>query len=403
MGVISRRRLLATMGVAAGAAVGAGGVELLHASRPDPSWAPPTAVPFTGTHQAGIITPPQNHLCFAAFDVTTTDRRRLVGLLRRWSEAARQLTAGIVVPEDSAESDGLVPARLTVTFGVGPMLFEADGKDRFGLRARRPEPLVQIPPMPGDALEVSRSDGDIGIQACADDPVVARHAIRTLTRLAGEDALLRWRQLGFRPTASTSIQQPTPRNLMGQKDGTNNIKLEDQQALDREVWVGDGDVDWMRGGSYLVARRIRMLLEPWDRTPKQRQDEIIGRERQTGAPLGGRQEHDPVDLSRRGEDGRLVIPADAHIRVAAPSVNHGVRILRRGYSFDDGLDLNGHVDAGLFFICFQQDPRRQFIPIQQRLAAHDALNGFIQHRASAVFACPGGVGETGWVGEQLFA
>jgi deferrochelatase/peroxidase EfeB len=403
MGAVSRRRFLAAMGVAGGAAVGAGGVELLHARRLEGQPDRRATVPFAGTHQAGIVTPMQSHLCFGTFDVATTDREALVDLLRRWSDAARQLSEGLVAADDSAETDGLFPARLTITFGFGPTLFDTQGVDRFGLRERRPRPLVEIPPMPGDALEAAASGGDIGIQACADDPFVARHAIRTMARLAGRDALLRWRQTGFGPTATTSRQQPTPRNLMGHKDGTNNIRLEDRETLDREVWAGDDDLPWMRGGTYLVARRIRMLLEPWDRTPEQRQNEIIGRDRQRGAPLGGHQEHDPVDLAARGTDGRPLIPANAHIRLAAPSVNNGARLLRRGYSFDDGVDLNGHMDAGLFFICFQRDPRRQFIPMQQRLASHDALNGFIQHRASAVFACPGGAGDTGWVGQALFA
>jgi deferrochelatase/peroxidase EfeB len=390
------------MGVAGGAVVGVGGSELWHSARPEGPVGQRALVPFEGVHQAGIVTPVQSHLCFGAFDVTATTRARLVSLLRRWTQAARQLTAG-QISEDSAETDGLVPARLTITFGFGPTLFEVQGRDRFGLGERRPAPLVQIPPMPGDALDPARSHGDLGVQACADDPFVARHALRTLTRLAADDALVRWRQTGFAPAATTSTRQPTPRNLLGHKDGTNNLQLEDGPALDREVWVGEGDGGWMAGGTYLVARRIRMLLEPWDRTPPERQNQIIGRDRQTGAPLGGQREHDPVDLAARGGDGRLVVPSTAHIRLAAPSVNAGARLLRRSYSFDDGVDLNGHLDAGLFFLCFQRDPRRQFIPIQQRLAAGDALNGFIQHRASAIFACPGGVGETGYVGQALLA
>lgn len=403
MATVSRRRLLAAMGVAGGAVIGVGGAQLWHAADPDRLGDRRATVPFTGLHQAGIITPVQGHLCFGAFDVTATSRAGLVGLLQRWTLAARQLTTGQLPPGDSAEADGLVPAHLTITFGFGPSLFGAKGRDRFGLRTRRPAPLVEIPPMPGDALEPTHSQGDLAVQACADDPFVARHALRTLTRLAAGDALLRWRQTGFAPAAATSTSQPTPRNLLGHKDGTNNLTLEDTGALDREVWAAGDDVAWMQAGTYLVTRRIRMVLEAWDRTPLERQNQIIGRDRHSGAPLGGQREHDPVDLAARGPDGRLRIPPNAHIRLAAPAGNRGARLLRRSYSFDDGLDLNGQLDAGLFFICFQRDPRRQFIPIQQRLAAGDALNGFIQHRASAVFACPGGIGETGYVGQALLA
>jgi deferrochelatase/peroxidase EfeB len=400
---VSRRRLLAAMGVASGAVIGVGGAQLWHTANPDRLMDPRATVPFTGLHQAGIITPVQSHLCFGAFDVTATSRAGLVGLLQRWTQAAQQLTAGHLPPGDSAEADGLVPARLTITFGFGPSLFEAEGRDRFGLRTRRPAPLVEIPPMSGDALEPTHSHGDLAVQACADDPFVVRHALRTLIRLAAGDAVLRWRQTGFAPAAATSSSQPTPRNLLGHKDGTNNLTLQDTQALDREVWAAADDVPWMQAGTYLVARRIRMLLEAWDRTPLERQNQVIGRDRQSGAPLGGQREHDPVDLVARGADGRQRIPPDAHIRLTAPAVNGGARLLRRSYSFDDGLDLNRQLDAGLFFICFQRDPRRQFIPIQQRLADADALNGFIQHRASAIFACPGGTGDTGYVGQVLLA
>jgi deferrochelatase/peroxidase EfeB len=365
---VSRRRVLAALGVLTGAAAGGGAVGTL--GLPRSGSVAPAVVPFAGTQQAGIVTPPQAHLCFAAFDVTAPTRSALVSLLRRWSDAAGQLTAGVLGPGDSPEADAL-PARLTVTFGFGPTLFDAGGVDRFGLRDRRPAPLLPVPPMPGDALDPDRSDGDLAVQACADDPVVARHAVRTLARLAGRDAVPRWRQTGF----------AAARNLFGYRDGTANPTSE--RDLDTHVWVGADDQPWMRAGSYLVVRRIRMLLEAWDRVPVDRQDAIVGRRRSTGA--------------------RLPAPVDAHVRLAAPAGNGGARLLRRGYAYDDGLTPSGHADAGLFFLCFQRDPRRQFTAIQRRLAANDAMRGFVQHRASAVFACPGGVGPTGWVGEALFS
>jgi deferrochelatase/peroxidase EfeB len=212
---------------------------------------------------------------------------------------------------------------------------------------------------------------------------------------------MRWSQLGFGRTASTSRSQETPRNLMGFKDGTANIKAEDSEAMDRFVWVAGEGPAWMRGGSYLVSRRIRMLLEVWDRSALEDQEQTIGRAKYSGAPLGGRDEFEPLDLAP--EDGkRPAIPVDAHVRLASGAENGGERILRRGYSFTDGVDESlGELDAGLFFICFQRDPERQFVAIQRRLGSGDALNEYIKHVGSAVFAVPPGARPNGYVGETL--
>jgi deferrochelatase/peroxidase EfeB len=299
-------------------------------------------------------------------------------------------------PDDTGEAQDLPPARLTVTFGFGPSLFRRDSEDRFGLAARRPAALAELPPFASDALDPDRSGGDLCVQACADDPQVAFHAVRNLARIGRGAVVMRWSQLGFGRTSSTSRAQATPRNLMGFKDGTNNIKLEDTDALERFVWVGANDEPaWLRGGSYLVARRIRMLIEVWDRASLADQQATIGRVKHTGAPLGGAHEFDPVRLS--------ALPVDAHIRLAAPAENGKVRILRRGYSFTDGMDPRlGQLDAGLFFISFQRDPQ-QFFHLQQRLAHTDALNEYISHTGSAIFACPPGTGTGGYVGAGLFA
>jgi deferrochelatase/peroxidase EfeB len=143
------------------------------------------------------------------------------------------------------------------------------------------------------------------------------------------------------------------------------------------------------------VRRIRMLLEAWDRTSLREQQDTIGRTKLEGAPLGSRREHDVPDLSR--------LSGDAHIRLAAPAENKGIRILRRGYSFADGVDpVTAQLDAGLFFIAYQRDPRRQFVPLQQRLGNEDALNEYIKHIASAAFAVPPGFQAGGYVGQSLF-
>jgi deferrochelatase/peroxidase EfeB len=407
----SRRGFLGGALGLAGAAAG-GGAGFATAKAPEADALPSSgAVPFYGPHQAGIATPAQDRLAFAAFDVTSTDMADLRLLLGRWAAAAARMTEGQPIgavdthpqapPIDTGEAFDLPPSRLTITVGFGPSLFD----DRFGLAAHRPAALADLPTFPGDGtLEPARSGGDLCVQACADDPTVAFHAIRNLARLARGTAVMRWSQLGFGRTSSTSKAQDTPRNLMGFKDGTRNVKDEDGDDLDSFVWVGrETDQPWMRGGSYLVARRIRMLIESWDTDFLADQERVIGRVKTTGAPLGGHREHDTPDFDARGSDGHPVIPADAHIRLASPEANGGVKLLRRGYSYTDGIDPEtGLLDAGLFFLAYQKDPRAQFVPIQARLAAKDALNEYLRHTSSALFAIPPGLSAPGdWWAKPL--
>ena len=365
---------------------------------PDPG----AAVEFTGFHQAGIVTPAQDRLHFVAFDVTTDSREALVDMLRSWTMAARELTAGRPTGAgDTGEAMGLPASSLTLTIGFGPTLFEtADGRDRFGLAAHRPQPLVDMPPFSGDALQSAISDGDLCIQACANDPQVAVHAVRNLVRLGAGVVKARWTQLGFGRTSSTSAAQATPRNLLGFKDGTANLKAENGQALDRFLWVGEDDANWLVGGSYLVTRRIRMLIEDWDGVPTPQQEAVIGRTKEAGAPLGQHREFDPTDFSAR-TNGRPAIPHDSHVFLSHPT-NAGTAMLRRGYSFVDGTDEAGRLDAGLFFIAYQRNPETGFVQVQRNLAG-DALNRFIQHTSTAVFACPPGVADgNDWWGRGLF-
>jgi len=406
---LTRRRLLGAAGVGA-AGLGLGGVGgYLAGSESAKAEDGTGSVAFYGEHQAGIDTPAQDRLHFAAFDLVDTSPAALRELMQEWSRAAAEMTAGQMVgdvnseqlapPEDTGETVGLLPSRLTVTFGFGPSLFARRG---LGLARKRPAALRQIPPLPGDELSETESGGDLCVQACSDDPQVAFHAIRNLARIGRGTVVMRWSQLGFGRTASTSRGQDTPRNLMGFKDGTANIKAEDTEAMDRYVWVGGEGPSWMRGGSYLVSRRIRMLLEVWDRSSLEDQEQTIGRDKYRGAPLGESEEFDPIDLEAKNDSGLPAIPVDSHVRLASATENGGERILRRGYSFTDGVDESlGELEAGLFFICFQRDPQRQFVAIQRRLGSSDALNEYIKHVGSAVFAVPPGARSGGYVGETL--
>ncbi len=411
---LTRRKLLASAGIGAGGvALGAGGYLIGHdAAEAEATEASSGAVPFYGEHQAGIATPAQDRLHFASFDLETESRAELRELMEAWSEAAREMTEGKMIgtprgnrdelapPEDTGEAFGLPASNLTITFGFGPSIFDRPG---LGLASRRPAALKPLPALPGDELNGLESDGDICVQACADDPQVVFHAVRNLARIGRGTVTMRWSQLGFGRTSSTTRSQETPRNLFGMKDGTANIKAEDGEAMDRYVWVDSGPA-WMRGGSYLVTRRIRMILEVWDRSSLQDQERTIGRRKYSGAPLGEEDEFDPLPLEELGDDGKPVIPAKSHVRLASAQENGGVRILRRGYSFTDGVDESlGELEAGLFFIAFQRDPEKQFVALQEKLGVHDALNEYIHHVGSALFAVPGGVKQGGYVGEALLS
>ncbi|MDF2666361.1 MAG: putative iron-dependent peroxidase [Microbacterium sp.] len=353
--------------------------------------------PASGIHQPGITTPVQEHLHFAAYDMMArTTRDDLAELLSDWTYAATRMMQGLDVsatgalggspdapPDDTGEAVGLPASNLTITFGFGPSLFDA----RFGLEGQRPPGLERLPAFLNDDLDPLRSDGDLCIQACADDPQVAVHAIRNLSRIAFGRATIRWSQLGFGRTSKTTAAQTTPRNLFGFKDGTANILADDTAALEQNVWVSASEGPaWLAGGSYLVARRIAMLIETWDRTRLAEQDRVIGRDKGAGAPLSGGDEFTAPDFAATDAGGKPRIDPRSHVSRAHPDNNGGIRILRRGYNFVDGTTDLGRLNAGLFFLSFQKSPDR-FIALQKALST-DAMGEYIRHVGSGLWAVP---------------
>ncbi len=410
---LARRGLFAVAGGLA-AAVGTG----FAAGAAMPDAAPRPQKPtedFWGAHQGGIVTPAQDHTYFSAFDLTTEKRDEVAKLLQVWTAAAARMTAGATAAppaadlnapgSDSDEALGLAPARLTLTFGFGAGMFEKAGKDRYGLASLRPAALIDLPRFNGDQLMAARTGGDLSVQACADDPQVAFHAVRQLARLAYDFAEIRWTQAGFQ---SRPAKGGTPRNLMGFKDGTHT-----PQYVDKVVWVGDDGPAWMRGGSYVVVRRIRMALEHWDRTNVGFQEQTMGRHKLSGAPLGLKDEFAPLGLDRTDNDENPIIPENAHVRLANAASNDGVEILRRGYSYNDGVNFTAErwppwrqgmeYDAGLLFVAYQRDPRTGFVKIFENMAKFDMLNQFVTHTGGGLFACPGGMREGEFIGQRLFA
>ncbi len=419
----TRRGLLVGAG---GALASAGAATLSRAATPVSPGEAPLREPFFGPHQGGIATPQQTHSYFAAFDCLAKSRDELKAMLQGLSGAAARMSAGETARDlgkdlsvegpDGGSALGLAPGRLTITFGFGAGMFIKDGADRYGLAARRPAALVDLPKFNGDQLDPAQTGGDISVQACADDPMVAFHAVRELARLSYGAAQLRWGQAGFLPQAPTG---ETPRNLMGFKDGTSNpprarsdVTLDSPRSFDDVVWVGDEGPDWMRGGSYVVARRIRISLEHWDRSEIDFQEQVIGRSKYSGAPLGKTNERDALDLNRVDADGNPLIADNSHVRLGAAATNGGAQVFRRPYSYNDGVRFTAErwppwrqgmmYDAGLFFICYQRDPRQGFIKIYENMAKLDALNQFTTHTGGGLFGCPGGVAEGEFVGQKLF-
>jgi deferrochelatase/peroxidase EfeB len=364
----SRRFFLGAAGGLAGGIAGAvatsGSIARAQIAPAHPQSAPAEAEPFYGTYQAGITTPMQESLYFASFDLVTDNRQDVVALLQRWTVAAARLTAGLPTEPgeqddqapalDTGETLGIKPARLTVTFGFGPELFSADGKDRYGIAHLRPAALIDLPRFNGDQLVPGQSGGALCIQACANDPQVAFHAVRQLARISYGTAQLKWVQSGF---STASHTEGTPRNLMGFKDGTMNPTIK-------------------------------------------------------AAPLGGHHEFDAPNFNATDADGNSIIPDNAHVRLAAPVNNEGAAMLRRSYSYNNGANFVAErwppwhqgieYDSGLFFQAYQKDPRTAFAKVFERMSKLDALNQFTTHVSSAIFACPPGVQQGSYIGQSLF-
>lgn len=392
--------------------------------------APSQVVPFRGEHQAGVVTwPPQRHLYFASFDVVTTKREDIARLMKAWTAAAERMSAGetaqplegglqLAVPPvrraspdddldeapdpstwaaDTGETIGMSPSRLTVTFGFGTTLFVKDGKDRFGLASQRPQALIDMPTFEGDQMAEGRTGGDLAVQACADDPQVAFHAVRQLARIAEGVAQLRWVQTGFRPSSGE-------RHLLGFSNGKGNPSPRDSALMSKVVWAGEEGPAWMRGGTYLAARRIRFAIEHWDQMPVSIQEKAIGEMRHDP---NARPASLPTTPSHPGEAGDPGTPS--HLDIVTPDA---LRILRRSFSYNDGLNFIAErwppwrqgleYDAGMFFICFQKDPRTGFVHMYEKMSKRDAmLNQFWTHEGGGLFAVPPGARAGEYVGQTL--
>lgn len=400
---VSRRRFLAGAGALAGAAA-LGGVAGVAIDRTFSSTAGSSngdlqgnasftdAEPFFGVHQSGIATGLQAHGAFASFALNETfDADAAKRMLRVLTDTAAKLTAGIAPMSDNDPELATGPARLTITVGFGPRFFA-----RTGTEQKIPAGFVDIPTYSIDALEPQWSGGDLLVQFGADDPLVLAHALRQVSRTIRSFATPKWVQRGFTQASGLGRPSGTPRNLMGQVDGTVNPRTEEE--FDDQVWAAEPT--WFVGGTMAVIRRIAMNLDTWDSLDVPAKELSVGRKLSNGAPLTGELETDVPDLEAVGENGLKVIPTLAHIRRARTGDDRQ-KFLRRPFHYDDGTNTQGQNDAGLIFAAYTSDIETRFVPVQNALAKRDLLNQWTTPVGSAVFVIPPGCAEGGYIGQSL--
>ena len=428
---LDRRQFLTRSGVAAVGAAGALGVPgvadasarlgshgrgggdplladgaLQKAVTDDPSARLP-AIPFHGAHQAGIINPPPPAACFVVFNVTAGTRGELIDTLQTLTHRARFLTHGgvpvdlgaVAPPSDSGTlGPDVPPDGLTITVGFGASLFE---NPAFGLASQKPKRLTAMTSFPNDNLQADLTGGDILLQICAGQADTAIHALRDIAKHTRDGMQIAYRMDGFQ-----APQRPVgvPRNHFGHMDGIANPNVADPYVANRLLWVTDttDEPTWARGGTYHVFRIIRMYIEFWDRVSLQEQQTMIGRDRASGAMLGTNSITDVLDFSK--DPSGKIVPLTAHIRLSNPRTKktENSRIFRRGYNYDNGIDLAGNLNLGLLFNCFQQNLVRQFVANQTRLIGEPMVDYIAPIGGGYFFALPGVHDASDWYARRLF-
>jgi deferrochelatase/peroxidase EfeB len=367
------------------------------------------AQPFYGLHQSGVTTSQPAAAFIASFDVLAEDRAGLERLFRTLTERIAFLMEGgeaaTLDPRYPAPDNGLLgprvfPDNLTVTVALGASLFD----ERYGLQKLKPSRLIAMEQFPNDALDAQNCHGDVVLQFCSNTAETNIHALRDILRHTPDLLALRWKIDGFLPPHTIKkLGKETVRNLIGFKDGTANLDASDQKVMNEIVWAQPNadEPAWTSGGTYQVVRVIRILAERWDRDALIDQEQIIGREKASGAPLTYANERDIPDYAADPKGAR--VPLTAHIRLANPRTpeTEGSRILRRSYNFSRGLTTAGQLDMGLLFVCFQSDLAAGFLTVQARLNG-ERLEEYIKPVGGGYFfVLPGVQSKGGFLAEGL--
>ena len=369
------------------------------------------SVPFYGVNQAGIATAPQTATSFLAFDVTVANRGELTALVRTLTARAALLTAGGTSPPTSPTSvpsddrllgPTVLPDDLTVTVGVGASLFDG----RYGLGPSKPAQLETMRAFAHDNLDPAICNGDLLVQLCAGHRDTVGHAMLDILAHTDGGMRLRWRIDGFRfPPRPVGI----PRDWMGFKDGITNPDTTNTTQMNQQVWVQPGTPEpaWTAGGSYQVVRIIRMFLDKWNTVSVAEQERIFGRRKISGAPLYATSPNasDNLDPVYTNDPQGLLTPLNCHIRLANPQTPKTATtsaILRRSYQYDRSPDVQGNLDMGHVFCCFQQQ-LATYIAMQTRLEG-EMLVPFISPLGGGYFfALPGVRNAQDYYGRALLA
>lgn len=382
---VSRRGFFAGVGLAGATTVLASCAQQDSAAQAE-NPAVPEPISFDGKHQAGIAEAPQAQAILISYDVRRTDdlRTTVSRLLRIWTEDARSLCEGGHPLADLEPEMNHAAARLSITCGIGPALLKDLGVEKSSqVPAWVRKYTKGIPAFSADRLQEQWNGGDLILQVCGEQATSVAHAARHLTRAGASYCTPRWTQRGFVDTPSGE----TPRNLLGFKDGT--AQPRDERDWNEAIWDEFG-------GSAMVVRRVVFDIPGWEQLSRADRELAFGRDMKTGAPLGGTDEFEDVDVSKSDATGLPFIDPKSHVGIAA---GEGTNMRRRAYNWDN--DVTVDAESGLIFIAFQNDPDNAFTPLQHKLSDNDRMNTWMTHIGSAIFWVFPGTTEGSHWGETL--
>ncbi|ENU1228158.1 iron uptake transporter deferrochelatase/peroxidase subunit [Providencia rettgeri] len=364
---------------------------------------------YIGLHQAGVLTPEPKNATFVAFNITANSVEELQTVFTLLTQRIAYLTQP--QKESLINNDKMPPAEsgilgtqqqpdsLTITVALGNSLFD----NRFGLNKIKPKHLSEMTSFPNDRLEQKWCGGDLLLQICANSQESVIYALRDILRHISPYSFPLWKIDGFLPARDID-NHSTPINLFGFKDGTGNAPADDNSLMNELIWItkGSQEPSWCDGGTYQAVRLIRFNLEFWDRTPLEDQENDFGRHKDSGAPIGMKNEHDDPEFEKDPHGDRILF--DSHMRRAEPRnpERYTAKLRRRSYSYSLGLTETGTLDMGLVFVSFQQNLKTGFIDTQKRLNGEPLERYIKPFGGGYYFVLPGVQSAQDTLAEKMF-